>query len=59
MTVPGARLPDQGLPLAWCHVEGGGRTFYSALGHFPAAWESQAYLAHLLGGLRWVRAEES
>jgi hypothetical protein len=56
MTVPGARLPDNGLPLAWCHAEGRGRTFYSALGHFPAAWENQVYLTHLLGGLQWVRA---
>ncbi|MDQ1360695.1 MAG: uncharacterized protein QOJ44_1072 [Acidimicrobiaceae bacterium] len=56
MRVPGGRLPDDGLPLAWCHSEGKGRTFYSALGHFPAAWESPVYLAHLLGGLQWVRA---
>ncbi len=56
MTVPGGRVPATGLPMAWCHAEGGGRTFYSALGHFPAAWESQVYLTHLLGGLRWVRA---
>ena len=57
MTAPGARLPVGGLPLAWCHTEDRGRTFYSALGHFPAAWESPAFLAHLLGGLRWLREE--
>jgi uncharacterized protein len=55
MTVPGARVPVDGLPLAWCHTEQQGRTFYSALGHFPAAWESPAYLTHLLGGLQWLR----
>ena len=32
----------------------GGRTFYSALGHFPTAWESPDYLRHLLGGLAWL-----
>lgn len=55
MTVPGARVPGYGLPLAWCHTQGQGRTFYTALGHFPAAWESTTFLAHLLGGLRWLR----
>jgi type 1 glutamine amidotransferase len=29
--------------------------FSTALGHFPHAWESTDYLAHLLGGLRWLR----
>jgi hypothetical protein len=55
LSVPGARVPDCGFPLAWCHREGEGRTFYSALGHFPGAWESPAYLRHLAGGLAWLR----
>jgi hypothetical protein len=54
LTAPGARIPDCGFPLAWCHTEGSGRTFYSALGHFPGAWESPAYLRHLAGGLAWL-----
>jgi type 1 glutamine amidotransferase len=54
MAAPGARVPECGFPLAWCHREGRGRTFYSALGHFPGAWETPAYLRHLHGGLRWV-----
>ena len=33
---PGGRVPDCGFPLAWCIEDGAGRTFYSALGHFPA-----------------------
>lgn len=41
-------------PLAWCFTEGAGRTFSTALGHFPAAWESPTYLRHLAGGLDWV-----
>jgi type 1 glutamine amidotransferase len=44
-----------GLPLAWCLSDGAGRTFYTALGHFPAAWEDTAFLSHLLGGLHWLR----
>jgi len=61
MTVPGARRPAHGFPLCWCAEEGRGRIFYTSLGHFPAAWESPAYLAHLAGGLRWLlgRSEES
>ena len=39
-------------------VEGGTeaqrRTFYTALGHFPGAWETPAYLRHLAGGLAWL-----
>ena len=55
MSVPEGRVPDCGFPLAWCHREEKGRTFYSALGHFPGAWESPAYLRHLAGGLAWLQ----
>lgn len=51
---PGARRPPFGYPLAWCFTEGRGRVFSTSLGHFPAAWESPAYLQHLAGGLGWV-----
>lgn len=57
MTVPGARRPEGGFPLAWCFTEGGGRVFYSSLGHFPTAWETPGYLRHLRGGLAWVLGE--
>ena len=53
---PGARRPPFGYPLAWCFEEGAGRVFSSSLGHFPAAWESPAYLQHLRGGLAWTLA---
>jgi type 1 glutamine amidotransferase len=53
---PGARPPSFGYPLAWCFREGDGRVFSTALGHFPAAWESPAYLRHLAGGLGWALA---
>ena len=55
LSVAGARVPDCGFPLAWCHSEEGGRTFYTALGHFPGAWETPAYLRHLAGGLGWLQ----
>ena len=55
-TAPGARRPAFGYPIAWCVREGAGRVFTTALGHFPAAWESPAYLRHLHGGLTWALA---
>ena len=57
MTVAGARRPSHGFPLCWCHRQGRGRVFYTALGHFPAAWETPDYLAHLAGGLEWLLRE--
>lgn len=54
MSVPEARTPECGFPLAWCHTEGAGRTFYTALGHFALAWETPDFLRHLLGGLQWL-----
>ena len=54
MTVPDARRPACGFPLAWCFEEGRGRCFYSALGHFPHAWEQPDYLRHLDGALGWL-----
>jgi hypothetical protein len=51
---PGGRVPECGFPLAWTVEDGPARTFYSALGHFPGAWETPAYLQHLAGGLAWV-----
>ena len=54
LSFPGARVPECGFPLAWCVEDGAARSFYSALGHFPSAWETPAYLRHLAGGLAWL-----
>jgi len=56
MGVDGARTPECGFPLAWCFDEGEGHAFYSALGHFPHAWEQPTYLRHLDGALGWLLA---
>jgi hypothetical protein len=53
-SVPEGRVPDCGFPLAWCFEAGAARTFYTALGHFPLAWELPVYLRHLAGGLAWL-----
>jgi uncharacterized protein len=42
------------LPIAWCIERPPMRTFYTALGHFVAAYENADYLTHVLGGVRWV-----
>ncbi|HLN15870.1 MAG TPA: ThuA domain-containing protein [Acidimicrobiales bacterium] len=54
MSVAEARTPPSGFPLAWCHRDGKAATFYSALGHFPLAWETPTHLRYLAGGLRWL-----
>jgi type 1 glutamine amidotransferase len=54
LAAPGAHPPTFGYPLSWCFTEGDGRVFSTSLGHFPAAWESPAYLRHLGGGLGWA-----
>ncbi|MEY9968411.1 type 1 glutamine amidotransferase [Streptacidiphilus sp. MAP12-16] len=43
-----------GHPLAWCHHYGGGRSFYTALGHHSAAYTDPDFRRHLLGALRWT-----
>jgi type 1 glutamine amidotransferase len=57
LSVPEARIPAHGVPLAWCHEDGAGRTFYSALGHFPDAWERPEHLRYVNGALRWLLAD--
>lgn len=40
-------------PLVWCGRSGLGRTFYTALGHLPAAYADADFRRHLLGALTW------
>ena len=51
---PGTTRPAAGYPIAWCHTEGSGRVFYTALGHFPLAWEHPDYVQHIAGGFTWA-----
>jgi type 1 glutamine amidotransferase len=51
---PDVVRPEAGYPIAWCHTEGEGRVFYTALGHFPLAWESPDYVTHVAGGFAWA-----
>lgn len=41
-------------PAAWYHEFDGGRVFYTAGGHTPESYESELFLGHLEGGIRYV-----
>lgn len=41
-------------PVAWCHEHGGGRCFYTALGHGARTFSEPSFLRHLGGALRWL-----
>jgi type 1 glutamine amidotransferase len=41
-------------PLAWYHNFDGGRSFYTALGHLPTNYSSEAFLNHLYAGILWA-----
>jgi type 1 glutamine amidotransferase len=42
------------LPIAWRKTFGGGRVFYTALGHREEMWQDARYRQHLLGAIRWA-----
>ena len=46
--------PGQVLPLAWFIERGPMRSFYTALGHFGAAYENVDFVRHLGGGVSWA-----
>lgn len=42
-------------PMVWAHeTAGGGRAFYTGMGHTKESWAEPAFRQHLLSGLRWV-----
>ena len=53
-TYSGGRHGDY-HPIAWCHEFGGGRSFYTGLGHTVESYSDAQMRAHLLAGLAWVR----
>lgn len=46
--------PASDHPIAWWHDYQGGRSFYTGLGHRPAAFSEPLLLAHLLGGIEYA-----
>ena len=50
---PQTHVPGD-FPVAWAKdLKGGGRMFYTSLGHREDVWTSEAYQKHILGGIRW------
>jgi type 1 glutamine amidotransferase len=41
-------------PIAWCHRYGGGRAFYTGMGHTVESYAEPEMRAHLLGGILWA-----
>ncbi|CAA9370138.1 MAG: Cytochrome c551/c552 [uncultured Chloroflexia bacterium] len=41
-------------PITWCHPYGGGRSWYTALGHRSAVWRDVRFQEMLLGGTLWA-----
>ena len=46
------------FPLAWAQAFGAGRTYYNALGHFPATWTDSRFQSQLRGAIRWLAKRE-
>lgn len=43
--------------ISWFHEFDGGRSFYTGLGHPTEAYESELFLNHVFGGLRWAMGD--
>ncbi|MFB8029025.1 MULTISPECIES: ThuA domain-containing protein [unclassified Streptomyces] len=41
-------------PWSWCRNYDGGRSWFTAGGHAPSAFQDDAFLRHLLGGIEWA-----
>ncbi|MFA9431805.1 ThuA domain-containing protein [Egicoccus sp. AB-alg2] len=52
-TYEGGQMGDD-HPIAWCNEFDGGRTFYTALGHYAFHYEQAALRQHILGGIQWA-----
>lgn len=53
---PGTQFGNY-TPLSWCHTFGGGREFYTALGHKKEYYKDEKFLKHILGGIQWAMGD--
>jgi cytochrome c len=44
-------------PMSWYHEFGGGRAWYTNMGHTEATYAEPLFLKHLLGGIRWAMGD--
>ncbi|KAM0543139.1 hypothetical protein ACHAPJ_012481 [Fusarium lateritium] len=47
-----------GFPLSWCQTVGNGRVFYTALGHFPEAYQDSWFLSTLRRAIIWAAKKD-
>lgn len=45
-------------PIAWYRGYGGGRAFYTALGHTEESWAEPDFLDHVWGGIEWAGGKD-
>lgn len=45
-------------PLVWCQVFDGGRSFYTALGHYEEAYEDKWFVGQILRAILWTARRE-
>jgi type 1 glutamine amidotransferase len=55
---PGEGAMGADHPMSWFHEYGGGRVWYTALGHRPETFADPLFRSHLLGGIRWAAGLE-
>jgi type 1 glutamine amidotransferase len=53
----GVNRDDGDFALAWCHNYGGGRVFYTALGHLDETWRDERFQQMLTGALLWLTGQ--
>jgi type 1 glutamine amidotransferase len=46
-------------PLVWCQEFEGGRSFFTALGHFNEAYQDDWYMNQVLSGILWAARREA
>ena len=42
------------FPLVWTQSFGAGRSYYNALGHFPATWMDTRFQAQIVAAIKWT-----
>ena len=52
-------LVADALPLAWTLRIGGGRAFYTALGHSKEHYNNPILYRHILGGILWAMERDT
>ena len=54
---PGDGAMGADHPIAWCTNYGGGRSFYTGMGHTQESYSESNFTQHLLGGIRWAAGQ--